>query len=119
MRDGGVFVHGDAGTEIVPELQPAAGEALIQKHTLSPFAGTGLGELLTREKVGTVVLAGFVTHYVIQATGFAAYDAGYNVIVLKDCCASGSAERHNHALAVLDPLAECLDSGTFLSRLDS
>jgi len=55
---------------------------------MSAFAGTGLRQLLADRGVSLVALAGVSTHLVVAATAFAASDAGLDVDVLADACAS-------------------------------
>lgn len=102
----GAFLEGDPGAEIVPALAPRPGEAVLRKHTLSPFASTDLAARLAAAGCDTVLLAGVVTHYVILATAFDAYDRGLRVVVASDACASGTEERHAVALAILGPVAD-------------
>lgn len=104
IRNNHAFLHGAAGTEIVEELQAKVGEHLLEKHTLSPFASTDLAWRLNKRAIDTVVLAGVVTHYAVLSAAFSAYDRGYSVMVLKDCCMSGTPETHNTALEILAPI---------------
>lgn len=112
----GAFVEGEAGTQIVSELQPQNDEYLIKKHTLSPFASTELGWWLNKRGINTVILAGVVTHYAVLATAISAFDAGYEVIVLTDCCMSGTPETHSIALEILGPICELTTSDALLAQ---
>jgi len=111
------FVEGTPGAEIVPELRPAEGEHFIKKRTLSPFASTDLLWWLNKRGVDTLALAGVVTHYAVLSTAISAYDMGFNVVVLRDCCMSGDIETHDMALGVLTPLATIMDSQEILRSL--
>lgn len=110
VKNANAFLDGSHGAEIVDELRPLQDEKVIHKCSLSPFATSDLAQWLTKRHVNTVILAGVVTHYAILATAFAAYDSGYTVVVLSDCCMSGTAETHNTALSILDPIASLLTS---------
>lgn len=116
VRSQGAFIEGNEGTEIVKELSPLEGESVIKKHTLSPFASTELGWRLQKENITTVILAGVVTHYAVLSTAFSAYDLGYSVVVLRDCCMSGTDETHNVSLEILEPIATLM-LGADISRL--
>lgn len=116
VKKTGAFIDGNKGTEIVKELFPMEGEHVIKKHTLSPFASTDLGMRLRKHDISTVILGGVVTHYAILSTAFSAYDLGYSVIVLKDCCMSGTDETHNVSLEILGPISTLM-SGSDISDL--
>ena len=102
----GAFVRGEPGAAFVPEVAPAADEAVLWKRTISPFAGTELTGWLNQRSIDTVVLAGVVTHYAVLGTALSAFDLGYRVIILEDACMAGDPARHESALAILEPLAE-------------
>lgn len=104
------FIEGEPGTEIVDDLKPLEHEYHIKKHTLSPFASTELGWWLNKRKIKTLYLSGVVTHYVILATALSAYDTGYTVVILQDCCMSGTEETHATALEILMPLGLVVNS---------
>ena len=105
VKSSKAFLEGSRGAEIVDELLPIKGEKVIRKRSLSPFATTDLAQWLNKRHINTVILAGVVTHYAILATAFSSYDYGYSVVVLKDCCMSGTPETHNTALSILEPIS--------------
>lgn len=98
------LVEGTWGAEFHPELQPADDEPVILKRCVSAFTGTELDRLLTQQSIGTVVLAGFATSFVVEGTARQAADRGYRVIVLHDCCASLTEEMHQFAIEAVLPL---------------
>jgi len=102
----GAFVQGSAGAAVVPELAPREGETLLRKTSISVFETTDLDVRLRRRDVATVVICGVVTHYAVLGATLSASDRGYRVVVPEDGCSSGSTERHESALAVMQPLAE-------------
>jgi len=112
------FVEGERGADVVPELAPLESEYLIKKKTLSPFASTELGMWLRKRDINTVILTGVVTHYVVLATAFYAYDMGLSVVVVKDCCMSGTPESHQAALDVMGPLATIVESSDLMSLMN-
>lgn len=112
------FIDGSDGASVVESLRPSPGEFTIGKRTLSPFASTELGWWLRKRDINTVILAGVVTHYVILATAIAAYDMGLNVVVLSDCCMSGTPESHGVALDILGPIATIVASTDILGLIE-
>ena len=102
--DAEALVEDTWGTEIHPNLQPADGETVLVKHSVSAFAGTDLGRLLIRDGIDTLVLAGFSTNFVVEGTARDAVDRGYRVVVLADCCAAQTDAMHRFAVEVVLPL---------------
>jgi nicotinamidase-related amidase len=98
------LVEGTWGADFHPDLQPADGEVVIVKRSVSAFAGTELGRLLIQRGISTLVLAGFSTSFVVEGTARDAVDRGYRVIVLEDCCASQTADMHQFSVQVVLPL---------------
>jgi nicotinamidase-related amidase len=112
------LVEGTWGADFHPDLQPAEGEVVILKRSVSAFAGTELDRLLIRQGIGTLVLAGFSTSFVVEGTSREAVDRGYRVIVLEDCCASQTAEMHQLSVQTLLPLlAEVLTADELIDAL--
>ncbi|MEZ4372795.1 MAG: isochorismatase family cysteine hydrolase [Polyangiaceae bacterium] len=117
VMESAAFERGTAGTAQVPELIPTADEHVFWKNTLSPFESSNLGHWLNKRGIDTLALAGVVTHYAVLATALAAFDRGFRVMVIKDCCASGSRERHDMALEILEPLCEMVSAEDLHARL--
>ncbi|MDF2119465.1 cysteine hydrolase [Roseiarcaceae bacterium H3SJ34-1] len=79
---------GTWGADVVDALRPTAGELIIDKHGYSAFDDTTLEQDLHRRGVKTVLLAGVVTYACVLATGFAAFDRGFDVLLVKDAAGS-------------------------------
>ena len=78
------LAKGSAPWQWVPELAPAAGEALIHKGFNSSFEQTGLDEVLAKLGATHIALAGAATNWCIRATAYGALDRGYDLTLLKD-----------------------------------
>jgi nicotinamidase-related amidase len=87
-RAGGLFDRDAERGQIVPELAPAAGEAVIEKMLPNAFAGTELRALLEQVSRKNLILAGFMTHMCVSSTARAALDLGYRVTVDAASCAT-------------------------------
>jgi nicotinamidase-related amidase len=87
-RTGGMFDRSAERGQIVPQLTPAAGEAVIEKGLPNSFAGTSLQEALARTGRKELVVAGFMTHMCVSSTARAALDLGYRVTVAAEACAT-------------------------------
>lgn len=93
------LVRGEEGWQIVPELAPGAGEAVIDKGATGAFFGTDLDGLLRRWAVDGLVVCGVTTAICVSTTVREAHDRGYEVLVLGDACAEGDEASHAAALA--------------------
>jgi nicotinamidase-related amidase len=99
----GVMKVGSPGAEICAELMPKAGDMVVTKHTMDPFNGTPLANLLRATGVETLVLMGVQTNFVVEATARTGADSGYRVVVVTDGCASDTEEHHRFFLDTILP----------------
>ena len=93
------LVRGEEGWQIVPELAPGEGEAVVDKGATGAFHGTDLDGLLRRWGVDGLVVCGVTTAICVSTSVREAHDRGYEVLVLGDACAEGDALSHAAALA--------------------
>lgn len=91
------FLPNTTGVEIHPDLKPRENESLIQKHFPNSFRDTNLLNLLQKEDIDTVVICGMMTHMCIDSTTRAAFDYGFNCIVIEDACTTKDLQ-FNHTL---------------------
>eukprot|EP00555_Chaetoceros_dichaeta_P003528 CAMPEP_0198250078 /NCGR_PEP_ID=MMETSP1447-20131203/1393_1 /TAXON_ID=420782 /ORGANISM="Chaetoceros dichaeta, Strain CCMP1751" /LENGTH=255 /DNA_ID=CAMNT_0043934853 /DNA_START=53 /DNA_END=820 /DNA_ORIENTATION=+ len=93
VKEGGIFKVGTSGAEICEMMKPAEGDIVAKgKNGLCGFASTNLDFLLRQNKITNVVLGGFLTNCCVESTMRTAYEKGYNVYTMKDCCAATSVE---------------------------
>lgn len=107
-RDGAVFVEKIPSTkdltpdsewiELDPRLEPAAGDAVIDKQQPSAFFATGLDTMLTYEGVDTVVVTGATTSGCVRATVVDACSHGYRPIVPIECVGDRAEGPHEASL---------------------
>ncbi len=86
------LVHGTPGWQWVPELVPAASEALIHKHFNSSFEQTALDDELAKVGATHLVLAGAATNWCIRATAYGALERGYDLTLVQDAHTTSSME---------------------------
>jgi biuret amidohydrolase len=79
-------------TQIVSELRPNEREAVLDKLTLSAFAGTPLELALRGAGVGAIAIVGVATEIGIEPTMRHAGDLGFIPVLVTDACAAGNAE---------------------------
>jgi maleamate amidohydrolase len=72
---------GSVGAELVPQLAPAAGDAVFVKKKPSGFHGTPLLGLLVDRRIDTVIVMGGATSNCIRATVFDASSYNFRTIV--------------------------------------
>lgn len=86
--DAGFFGKGTEGAHIHPAVAPRADEPVVVKHNVNSFLDTGLDELLKSKGVGSLVVAGAMSHMCVDAATRAALDLGYGVTLAHDAVAT-------------------------------
>ena len=72
-------------------MTPQEGDLVVKgKSGLCGFHSTNLDFLLRQNDIMNVVLAGFLTNCCVESSMRTAYEHGYKVYTLKDCCAATS-----------------------------
>ncbi|TNE89404.1 MAG: cysteine hydrolase [Deltaproteobacteria bacterium] len=108
MKAKGVLQLGQPGTAFDDRVAPVGDELVVTKHTISALAATPLERQLRVWGVDTVLLAGVVTHFVIDGTARQAVDLGFRTLVLTDACASADPVQHDATLKNLGFLGELI-----------
>lgn len=104
IKQANALLEGSWGADFHPGVKPTEGEIVVIKRGVSALAGTDLNPMLRGKGINTLVLTGIATNFVIEGTARHAVDAGYQVIVLKDCCASFNEQMHTFSLQILSQL---------------
>lgn len=108
-----------------PDVAPVEGEQVFHKDEVSAFNGTGLLAYLQENGVEKLVVCGMMTHMCVEAAVRAAYDLGFECVLVGDACATcdleygdgtvKAADVHASTLGTLDrSYATVVDTKTFL-----
>ena len=98
---GRILIRGEAGHALIDEVTPMPDETVLDKPGKNAFYKTNLESLLQINKIKNLLITGVTTDVCCNATTIAANDRGFNAIVLADCVASYSEERHWATLATI------------------
>lgn len=80
----GGLEKGSGGWELHPQLPPIDEDHIIHKEHGNAFEETILEDVLASENIGTLVMAGLVTHGCVKSTCLGAKELGYQVTLVKD-----------------------------------
>ena len=95
-------------TQIEPQLRPTEREAVLDKLTLSAFAGTPLELALRGAGVEAIAVVGVATEIGIEPTVRHAGDLGFIPVLITDACAAGNDEAGARALDTLRFLGDAM-----------
>ena len=99
VKSSDAFQKGNWGANVAEVIHGSVDDILIEnKSSLCSFKSTSLYEILKREGVETIALAGLLTNLCIESTMRTAYDYGYEVVGLTDCTGALSDEQHNASI---------------------
>ena len=119
--DSNSFIKGSWGAAIVDDLTPEKSDIVVEgKRGLDAFASTNLDFILRSRGITSIALGGFLTNCCVESTMRSAYEKGYNVITLKDCTATVSADEQRLAVEKNYPMfSHPMDHGEFIAELEA
>ncbi len=112
-------IRGTEGAEVVEDLKPEPADRVLPKRRFSAFFKTDLDQVLRSLGADTIVVTGLTTEFCVLTTVMDGLCHDFFVIVLEDCCASHSQERHQACLGLyressLHPLLRVMTLSEFL-----
>ena len=129
-REGRLVIHvghnAKNNTGFHASVAPKSGEKVFYKDEVSAFNGTDLLPYLRENKVERLVICGMQTHMCVEGAVRAAYDLGFECILVRDACATralpygektiAADDVHLSTLATLDRnYAKVVDTDTFVA----
>ena len=82
------FLPGTKGQEIHASVAPLGNETVVEKNFPNSFRATGLKDILEKQQIKNLVVAGMMTHMCVDASVRHAADLGYKITLLGDACAT-------------------------------
>jgi len=95
------FLRETPGFQVAPEVAPLPSEAVIDKITMSAFAGTYLDIALRDCGINSFVILGIALEVGIEPTVRHAMDLGFIPVIVTDACGCGNREAAERSLAAL------------------
>lgn len=100
--DATFFLPNTKGAEIHESVAPKPDGTVIVKHFPNSFRETCLLESLQENEVEEAVICGAMSHMCIDATTRAAFDLGFQCIVIEDACATLDLEYQEKTVKAAD-----------------
>lgn len=97
-----VCLEGTWGHQIIDQLQPDGGEAVVRKYRYGGFTGTNLELVLRSAGVRTVVCCGAATNVCVEATAREAFSHEFYVVLPRQACGSWNADLHDATLTTAE-----------------
>ena len=120
MYETKMFLAGSWGADFHPELQPEAGDVVLQPHKGTDVFETDLPGHLERLGTTHLVIAGMAANLCCESTGRHATEHGYDVTYLSDAIGSESLPSYEAAIKLNYPLIgnAVMEVSEFLAALD-
>lgn len=104
--------------DLLPELGQQPDDHLVTKHSWGAFTATGLEDMLRKEGVTQVVLAGIATSVGVESTARQAHELGFNVTLACDAMTDLNLEAHENSIQRIFPrLGELGSAQDVIDRL--
>ncbi len=98
------FPPGSKEAQILGELKPVGDEIVLPKLSTSAFTSSPIDQVLRYMGIKKLLVAGINTNYCVESFIRGAYDRGYEVVLLEDCCATVVAKYHEVTCEEMDDI---------------
>lgn len=99
-----IFASNTKRSEIIKEIHRKPADTVITKYNISPFYKTNLEKELRGIK--KIIVAGILTNLCVRSTVADAYDRGFEIVVVSDCCVAFDKKTHEFTLEDLKKTRE-------------
>ncbi len=99
--NGRILIRGEPGHDIIEELAPADGEAILDKPGKGAFYATDLELMLRNAQIQSLIVTGVTTEVCVHTTVREANDRGFECLVPSDCVGSYFQEFHEVGLKMI------------------
>ena len=97
------------GFEIVDELTPEAKDYVVNIYRMNHFLFSSFEHILRMLSVDTIIMTGINTNAGCLLTAVDAFQRGFDVIMVTDCCAAWNEEKHQSALNYLKQFKDFIE----------
>lgn len=114
------FLPNTKGVQIHENVKPLENEIIIEKNFPNSFLETNLELELEKQNIKELIICGMMSHMCVDSTTRAAFDMGYDCIVIHDACTTKDLESFGKkikASVVHDSFMSAL--GSFFARVVS
>jgi nicotinamidase-related amidase len=113
-------IVGEPEHQILQELAPKSGEAVVTKMSASAFTSSNLDTILRNLEVRSLVFTGVSTSQCVDLTARDASDRGYQCIIVEDAVAEDRKDFHEATLAQFERLfGKVLTTDDVLTELEA
>jgi nicotinamidase-related amidase len=95
---------GSKEAEILEELKPIGDEIVLTKLSTNAFVSSPIDQVLRYMGIKKILVAGVNTNYCVESFVRNAYDNGYEVVLVEDCCATVSEKFHKTTCEEIDDI---------------
>jgi nicotinamidase-related amidase len=90
--------------ESLDQVKPLPDELIINKTNGGAFSGTNLDFILRNMDIQSLITVGFLTDECVAASVYHASDLGYDVLLVRDACATHRNEAHEALIWSLEDM---------------
>jgi len=93
---------GTKDVEVLEEIKPVGDEIVLNKLSTGAFTSSPVDSVLRYMGIRKLLVAGVNTNYCVESFIRDAYDLGYEVVLIEDCCATVNEKYHEVTCEEID-----------------